>query len=69
MSQRVIKYALSFLRHAYQGVEASFANLMGRCHLATMSLVMNNPEFKELHAINVKVKKKDAMFKIKSRRL
>ncbi|MGY3314249.1 transposase [Peribacillus simplex] len=25
--------------------------------LATMSLVMNNPEFKALHSINVKVKK------------
>ncbi|MGM0879365.1 MAG: IS110 family transposase, partial [Bacillota bacterium] len=26
-------------------------------YLATMSLVMNNPEFKELHSNNVKVKK------------
>jgi len=30
-------------------------------YLATMSLVMNNPDFKELHANNVKVKKMKKM--------
>ena len=30
-------------------------------YLATLSLVMNNPEFKELHAYNVKVKKMKKM--------
>ncbi|MFD2508979.1 IS110 family transposase [Halalkalibacter alkalisediminis] len=33
-------------------------------YLATMSLVMNNPEFKELHSNNVKVKKMKSIMKL-----